>query len=334
MASQPTTSDPIGVKVITFKTAESFLNALGRRNRLWGPNPEAWLFRGHGDASWPLVPTLLRNGVSCAIVPLRRPMIPESHLVQVKAEYAILNEYAHRLAQSGYAIPGFGSQWFAAGFDAEIERRLFAAISGELPWLLEEFLPLAASAQHSGLPTRLLDWSIAPLSAAYFAATHAARQMVDKAERGKDGPKVRGCHLAVWALDRFLLRRLPQQNQWGRGKPKPGDFFAAEISTPWSDHPNIKAQQGVFLLCREFCIAETPVCRDPIDVRLGSLIGRLGLETKVDKLFVKLMLPYSQARRLLRLLHIEGFNYSRLFPGYEGVAKALLERRLFDDVAD
>lgn len=302
---------------------------LGRRHEHWAPDPQSWLFRGHGDADWALLPKALRPDVSCGTLPSNRRLVHEEHQEQVRSEYATLSFYAMRLSEAGFAVPGLGASWFTGATRKKLEGELRMAINGAGPWLPESLVPLAASAQHSGLPTRLLDWSLRPLHAAYFAASYAAQQFAAKSDFGRRGPKTRGKSLAVWAVNRFKLENIVRPES--RKKAPFDDFHVGEVASPWSDHPNMHAQHGVFLLCYESARDDAPVNRTSLEERLQQLISHLGHDDIFNGLFKKVTLPFTQAPQLLRFLNVEGVSYSHLFPGHEGVARAQLERRLYDE---
>ena len=48
-------------------------------------------------------------------------------------------------------------------------------------------------------------------------------------------------------------------------------------------------------------------------------------------LMQKLILPVSEAPRLLRLLHYEGIDGASIYPGLGGVVTSLREKRLWDE---
>lgn len=152
-----------------------------------------------------------------------------------------------------------------------------------------EAFPLMALAQHHGLPTLLLDWSRRAWVAAYFAAVQATQIKHDP------GPK-----LAVWAL---LKDGLSDDNCNGiRLYEAPG----------WTN-PNLRAQGGLFTLLTRV---------DDMDLeRFIAVAGGPSLR--------RLTLPRTQVPALLRLLSEEGIDGSSMFPGADGVVRAMRERVLW-----
>ena len=169
---------------------------------------------------------------------------------------------------------------------------------------------LLVSAQHHGVPTRLLDWTYSPLVAAFFATR----------------PNDDGCDRAVWRLDwqavhvafgfpplALLIKDLDALPGWGsltpwklfaRSRKEPP--FACVLEPPSLDQ-RIVAQAAVFTLCSDKWAS--------FDAFLAS--------HDLASAITKYVFPKKEIARLRDQLDLVGVDERRLFPDLDGVAAAI-----------
>ena len=159
----------------------------------------------------------------------------------------------------------------------------------------------------------MLDWSRRPLTAAYFAAEEAARWAKD----GLPEEEKEGEELAVWALSARALSKAMATVDYGKLK----DPVAIYVTAPGAGNANLYAQGGQFTLVLE-----------PANVDLGAPADRSPQTATLGKAapLQRITLPIAEAPKLLRLLALENTNGASLFPAYDGVKKAMDERRYWD----
>jgi len=261
-------------------TADVFMDALSGRDVRWSESARDWIFRGHADDTWKLVPTLYRSSDVFREFGLGAI---DSWWERTAALETLLEGFLDGLHRAGMVIP-------AATPVLRVRNRISGGAEPRF-----EALPLAALAQHHGLPTTLLDWTRRGWTAAYFAAFEGAKGVGSSKNHGR---------VAVWALSRGDFARTSGEEI----------FYDAPAAT----NPNLRAQDGTFTRC--------------LDPELLPFEEHLKLP-KPDSLRC-LTLPTSEAGRLLRLLSLEGVNGASLFPGVEGVVRLLRERRYWDPKAE
>ena len=242
---------------------------------------------------------------------------------QILAERRTLFDFFQHVDAQGLQIPE-DSQQLRRLFDS-IQHAKHSALtdleSGKRVWPDNELLSPIALAQHYGIPTRLLDWSRNPLKAALFACKEAAiRCQLLKS----DGEDVSGKHLSVWAITPEGTRqRLKLEKVAGRG------LDLITVTAPRASNPNLHAQEGLFTLYRPVKVTlKDTVDRRPLDELLQNAVGADA--TLNRPLMYRFVLPVTAARKLLYLLAKDGIDRATIFQGYDGVAKALRDRALWD----
>jgi len=281
------------VAVESFRSARAFLDALHPSDKRWRANPASWIFRGHADSNWRLLPSAFRRE-SLAAFDDRAPdpaTLPED--ARAAGERLILRQFGEGLDLVGLPLPG-------------MSRAALDELKPETPHAPQwprECLELAALAQHHGVPTRLLDFTRSGHVAAYFAG----QRPLGSTEGS----------IAVWALDTaFLEHGTRCATIW---------FELARVSR--AVNPNLHAQSGVFvvwtgsdeLLSLDAIVAG--VCSGALPLCSGSV-------RKSRPIMRKLVLPARHGPELLGLLVDERISGATLFPGVEGVVRQLKEARI------
>lgn len=162
-----------------------------------------------------------------------------------------------------------------------------------------------ALAQHYGLPTRLLDWSLSPHVACYFAARGAIDNTTDS--------------FSVWGILTTPLHTGVQL----RNEASNDAIDLAIVTAPRATNPNLHAQHGIFTIANpanDFPFVETD--RRPLD---DVLSGIENPNPNYSPLLVELVCPSAIAPELLWSLDKLNVNASTVFADYAGAAEAVRE---------
>ena len=200
------------------------------------------------------------------------------------------------------------------GLEAHVFRNFVRYSRPHLPLAPPNDWELLVTAQHHGVPTRLLDWTYSPLVAAHFAT--------------RDLRGDRDCTPAVWRLDwrrmhaafgfpplALLTRDLEGLPARGDERCTPWHLFEGDADTrPFAclvEPPSLDARIVVQAATFTLCSARTR----PFDAFLADH----GLEDALTKFVI----PSHEVARLRDQLDLVGFDERRLFPDLDGVAAAL-----------
>ena len=162
--------------------------------------------------------------------------------------------------------------------------------------------------RHFGAPTRLLDWSLSIYVAAYFAASespdsdgaiwlaHTSTAMEKATEEGLDG----------WNSS------ANGQNVWLSDAASPPTLVFYERLT---QSERMLAQQGIF-----------SICRNVLGNHGDLLDGVFSREEKTGGNFLKIVVPAELKVVFMRRLIGMNITASALFPGLDGLGRAVDER--------
>jgi hypothetical protein len=151
---------------------------------------------------------------------------------------------------------------------------------------------LWALGQHVGLATPLLDWTISPYVALYFA-------FADPDHKDQTG------HRCVFGLQRTAIKKRTTEimNRLGPNPNKGVTFFEPESD----ENSRVLSQRGLFTI-------------SPIRTTIDDWIAENFKDPKSD-ILIKILVPNTDREDCLRMLNRMNINHLTLFPDLSGAAQ-------------
>lgn len=298
----------------SFSTAREFFLAISPVSKYFHDIDlnSPWLFRGQGK-DYPLIPSLFRKNGKIKTLTQRNI---EDYSELLAAERDLLVDFFRIADKRGLVLPDDSQELRRSLEEISSDQNLGKRHGGVK--ITDNALSLIAIAQHYGMPTRLLDWTLSSYMAAFFAAEDAKRN-----GEGRD-PSER---LVVWS---FYFPNFGKQTLYG------GDTYLIRgITAPSASNPNLKAQQGVFTLMHPGSTEERNgnYRYKPFDEILKYYAGSKSPEPwLLNCSLQKFTLPISEASHLLFLLAKMDITPSSVYPSYHSIVDDLKNRRFWSQL--
>ena len=301
---------------IRCESAEEFLQELDETHERWGTG-SFWVYRGQNDATWELMPSLFRDwqeGTRASYeFELIRLFVQNANFANLPIPSNTLG-YASRVKEKAGILTQLAiHDFFDDAFVYDFTHVVFAI------------------AQHSGVPTRLLDFTHDPLVAAFFASE--PMNLYHNLKLSADWKKTYFTDI-LFAYQRSIPEAIEKLDEYlhfvGRAEASVPDSIAVwavrthdlhsnttlrVLDHPYTEILNLNSQKGIFICNTDRYELRGEPWRS-FDSELAKLIETSGV--------FKITLPFARWKDLRSLLVKKRYFTEVLSPSYQLVASAAL----------
>ncbi len=305
-------------------TAEEFYDLMRRSHSFWGDGLECfWIFRGHADSNWELLPSVWRPNLNEGFEQNLRYWREEVAGKFDASEVAHLEPHlqqgidSYRCAVASAIAEQSLIEWFSIlsdqiglsvpSWDKKHHRSLFLELDR---WEIGQAYCLA---QHYGVPTRLLDWTFDPRIAAFFSCNEESKEAEN---------------IAVYALRYIELntKKLIRPADGSDPSEKLRRLQIKLISSARSTNDYLRAQEGLFTLIHN---AHDYFSAEGKWPTLDSILVehfKADAERFETPMLRKILLPKSERENLKYTLYKDQVTKGHLMPSYENVRETVFWR--------
>lgn len=297
------------VKEFKYEDAGEFIKSISFGGELYDIFNGECIFRGLPSDEYDLVPSALRKeneDYLWTLAGLNGPKL-QWEVTQIDVEEMILHKFYERCDYNCLYIPN--SDRFRKSQIDYVYKDMSMSIPEK--WIPSNLYEIAALAQHYGLPTRLLDWSRDMFVSLYFAVN------------GFMNLSSKSNYIVLWSLNIDHINSYIHDGM-------PLKF----INPPYFANPNLGAQKGIFTLWEinkpiksvspMIVDIHVKVDRSPLDLLIQNYINT-HKESINTPFMYKILVSTANIRCLYDYLKKLRYDASRIFPGYNGVTKSIIE---------